>query len=263
MISKQKKPAQTTSGNNFLAKTQENNEREDRNMRSQKFILFFMTSLFLSSCGKLLGKGETPLVLSPKTPESAPLDEQENLSVDFLSVKKAVFLTRCISCHEQYKDYSSVIRKLPAIQAAVKSNRMPKSGGPLTDNQKLILANWIAEGSPETSDGTAEPQLPSILEPTWKSVSENIFVPKCLVCHSSQGQAKFLDLSSRQNIYENRNRLFGQNLKLIDLDMPEKSYLIEILRDEEEPMPPAWSNISRLTEIEIKVLMQWLALGMP
>ena len=224
-------------------------------MRSLKVIITLLSSLFLSSCGNYLDQKTNEPILN----QSA----QEKLSSDFSSVKAIVFSVRCVSCHQQYNNYQGVIRELSAIQAAVTSNRMPKTGGPLTDSQKAILSAWITKGAPDQEGNPSEPNLPVALEPTWKSLSENLIFPKCLVCHNPQGQAKFLDLSNRQIIFDNRNRVFGDGSKLIDLEASEKSYLMQILNDDEEPMPPVWSNISRLTQDELKTLNQWLSLGLP
>lgn len=224
-------------------------------MRTFKKLTIALISMFLSSCGNYLDQKMTEPALNQI--------EQEKLSSDFSSVKEVVFSARCISCHKQYDNYQGVIRELTAIQAAVNSNRMPKSGGPLTDSQKAILSAWIEKGAPDQAGIPSDPNLPTTLEPTWKSLSENVIFPKCLVCHNPQGQAKFLDLSNRQNIFDNRNRVFGDGSKFIDLDATEKSYLLQILNDEEEPMPPTWSNIPRLTQTELETINQWLILGLP
>lgn len=224
-------------------------------MRPFKILTIFLSSVLLSSCGNYFDQKTTEPALNQST--------QEKLSSDFSSVKEIVFSARCVSCHQQYNNYQGVIRELSAIQAAVNSNRMPKSGGPLTDSQKVILATWIAKGAPDQAGHPSEPNLPVVLEPTWKSLSENVIFPKCLVCHNPQGQAKFLDLSNRQIIFDSRDRVFGNGTKLIDLDSPDKSYLLQILNDDEEPMPPVWSNIPRLTQDELKTLNQWLSRGLP
>lgn len=224
-------------------------------MRFFKIPTVLLSCVLLSSCGNYFNQKMTEPAIDQST--------QDKLSSDFASVKEAVFSARCVSCHQQYSTYQGVIRELPAIQAAVASNRMPKSGGPLTENQKSILSAWIAKGAPDEAGEPSQPNVPMALEPTWESLSKNVIFPKCLVCHNPQGQAKFLDLSNRQIIFDNRNRTFGDGSKLIDLDMPEKSYLLQILKDEEEPMPPVWSNIPRLTQDELKTLNQWLSRGLP
>jgi uncharacterized membrane protein len=218
-------------------------------------LTILLCTMFLSSCGTYLEQKATEPALNQT--------EKEKLSLGFASVKEIVFSERCVSCHQQYDTYQGVIRELSAIKAAVESNRMPRSGGSLTDSQKAILSAWIEKGAPEQVGNSGEPIAPVKLEPTWKSLSENVIFPKCLVCHNPQGQAKFLDLSSRQIIFDNRYRVFGADSIFIDLDSPEESYLLQILNDDEEPMPPVWSNIPRLTQNELKTLTKWLSLGLP
>jgi uncharacterized membrane protein len=229
--------------------------KEGRHMQWLKILSMIFVSMFLFSCGTYFEQK----IMESKMDQS----EQEKLSSDFQSVNQAIFSSRCVSCHQQYSNYQGVIRELSAIQATVVSNRMPKSGGPLTENQKSILFAWIAKGAPDQA-GIPSPSNPPVqLEANWKSISENVIFPKCLVCHNPQGQAKFLDLSNRQIIFESRNRVFAGGSKFIDLDAPEKSYLLQILNDDEEPMPPTWSNIPRLTTDELKTLSLWLSLGLP
>lgn len=224
-------------------------------MQTLKLMNLFIAIVILSSCGNYLNK---------KTIEPAvDISTQENDLLDFKTIKESVLAPRCISCHQQYDNYQGVIRELTAIQSAVASNRMPKSGGPLSDLQKALLSAWVNQGAPEQMVVPTEPSLPEALAPTWKSLSENVFFPKCLACHNSNGQAKFLVLSSRQSIFNNRNKIYGGGSKFIDLDFPEKSYFLEVLNDEDEPMPPIDSNISRLTIDELKTLQQWISLGLP
>ncbi len=160
-------------------------------MLFRKSILFLLIGMTLSSCNNILNQSETPLALPLKNPVQQ--DTLNSASLDFEAVKISVFKPRCISCHQQYENYSGVIRELTAIETAIKSNRMPKSGGPLSDNQRSLLSNWIAKGAPEKEGDPSIPIQPVVLEPTWKSISENLIHPKCLVCHNPQGQAKFLD----------------------------------------------------------------------
>lgn len=220
-------------------------------INARLMLVFF---IFLSACSYNVEKNKSSL-LSQST--------QESFSNDFSSIKEIVFSPSCISCHQQYNNYASVLREISAIQNAVFANRMPKSGPALNENQKSVLNAWIKKGAPEFKGTPALPNVISSLEPTWTSVSENTLFPKCLVCHNPQGQAKFLDLSSRQIIFINRNRLFAEGSKLIDFDFPEKSYLLEVLQDDEEPMPPKWSNIPRLSDDELKNIARWITLGLP
>ncbi|MEK7357023.1 MAG: hypothetical protein AAB250_11275 [Bdellovibrionota bacterium] len=52
-------------------------------------------------------------------------------------------------------------------------------------------------------------------------------------------------------------------MKLIDFDSPAESALLIVLRDEEEPMPPAESGMPRLSNVEIGTIETWIATGMP
>jgi hypothetical protein len=187
-------------------------------------------------------------------------------NLDFAAVKSAVFAPRCLACHQQYDTFAGVKNEIASIAAAVSSDRMPKSGGPLDDNLKKILREWIELGAPEIKGAVAAPPTVIALEPNWNSIALNIVNKKCLVCHSPQGQAKFLDLSTRQAFFSGRNRTFGPSgaeKKLLDFETPEKSYLIDVVEDPVEPMPPTWSNIERLTSQELKVLQDWIGLGLP
>lgn len=220
-----------------------------------KTLLVIGAVLFLSACGNYLK--QSPI-------ETAEEGEIEKLSSDFESIRTNIFSPRCTTCHQQYDRYESVISELKSIQSAIESDRMPKRGGPLSASQKEILKRWIAKGAPRNSrTGETPPEKP--VGAAWATVSAEIIFPKCTVCHSPNGQAKFLDLSSRQSIFSQRNKVYEGGAKLIDFDNPEKSYLIALVTDPTDPMPPPppFSNISRLTAEQVSLLTEWIALGLP
>ena len=221
----------------------------------KKPIAFLSALLFATACGTATeSKGGG----APVQPGPVPV----KAAADFATVQAQVFAPRCVQCHGQYRDYAGVSRELGAIRSAVESDRMPKTGGPLSTEQKSLLFAWIASGAPENADGSAPAPKPA-LEPKWESVSASIFVPKCQVCHNPNGQAKFLDLSSRSAISAAANREFGDGKKLIDPSSPDESYLIEVVLDPNEPMPPTWSSLDRLNEEEVRVLKEWIRLNLP
>jgi Planctomycete cytochrome C len=90
----------------------------------------------------------------------------------------------------------------------------------------------------------------------WNSISAGIFFPRCMPCHNPRGQARFLDLSSRDSVLAARDKLFN-------FADPEASYLIEVIRDPLEPMPPPTSSLRPLSEDEVLVLIDWIAQGLP
>lgn len=223
-------------------------------MRPNGFLTLIICCAFLSSCGDYLKQKNTEIGENQST--------QSNLVSNFASMTASIFSKRCISCHSQYNSYGGVLREIAAIRSAVVTNRMPKNGGPLTDRQKVDLIDWIDRGAPEFDGEPSKPSLPISIEPNWKSISENILFPKCLVCHNPEGQAKFLDLSNRQTIFDSRHRIFGDGSKLLDIDNPQNSYFLNILYDV-EPMPPVWSNIPQISNEEFKALSTWIAMGLP
>lgn len=194
--------------------------------------------------------------------------DDTNLSLsapDFKGVRAAILEPRCITCHQQYGSYASVRRELSAIQVAVATDRMPKQGGALSNGQKRLLNAWVSAGAPERAGEIRPPPAPLPLAPTWTSLSEGVIVPRCLICHNPRGQARFLDLSTRQMIFNARDRLFGvaPKKRLLNFEDPDASYLLEVLRDPEEPMPPPASKIPRLNTEEIETLKIWIGLGLP
>lgn len=226
-------------------------------MKAHDKIFIITAALILSSCRDINGQENTKLILAP------PLEQSQAGETDFESISKKVFRVRCNSCHRQYDHYAGVVQEISAIETTIQNDRMPKAGQRLDDSQKALLAKWIANGAPEKAGAPTQPLPNDPIMPNWASVSAKIIIPKCLVCHNPQGQAKFLDLSSRDSIIASRNRVFGAGTKLINLEAVDESYLLQILKDEAEPMPPIWSNIPKLNEVEYLALRNWLYKGMP
>lgn len=181
-------------------------------------------------------------------------------SITFKIVSERVLDPNCVTCHSNYSNYESVKRELSSIQTAIDLDRMPKRGPPLSQTEKQLLSHWISLGAPFDSKLPPPAQLP--LQPDWASISVNLIFPKCLVCHNPQGQAKFVDLSSRQAFFNSRDRLFG-GVKLLDFEKPAESYIVSIVQDPVEPMPPPIARIPKVTEKEIAVLTKWIELGLP
>lgn len=69
-------------------------------------------------------------------------------ALDFAIVKAQIFTPRCVRCHQEFADYAKVALELNQIQDAVLTNRMPPRG-PLSDELKGLLTEWIGNGAPE------------------------------------------------------------------------------------------------------------------
>ncbi|CAM9970349.1 unnamed protein product [Chrysoparadoxa australica] len=203
---------------------------------------------FLMSCGNYEEFKEDP--------SSAFTQVAPSSALTFKEVQEQVLGPKCLRCHPGYSDYDTVNGSLQAIVAAVRTNRMPQDG-PLSNEEKTILFSWVFSGAPRGDAPTPQqPTDPNILEPTYASISKNILGKKCVVCHNPQGRVPFLDLSTREAIWKQRNQL-------LNFEKPEESYILEVINDPFEPMPPLNSPFEQLTEEEKAVLTEWIAKGLP
>lgn len=209
-------------------------------------FIFFM----LTSCGNFFKDKPDDI--------SASADASIAGQVEFSEVRTKIFVRYCIECHVQYGAYKFVKQEVTAIQSSVSSNRMPKNAPPLSSELKALLSQWINDGAIDSSQGAPVPDLEvgDLLLPTWDSLQAKIFIPKCVVCHSPNGQAKWIDLT-------NRKAMTVTLLKHINFNNPEASNLMIRLRDPEEPMPPYSSNIPVLTREEADVVVDWINRGLP
>lgn len=91
-------------------------------------------------------KDEVPVEEIPV--EETPVEETP-APITFAQVKAAIFEPQCVKCHKGFSDYTKVKDRLSDIQNAININKMPKDAAPLSDELKLLLANWIEQGAPE------------------------------------------------------------------------------------------------------------------
>ncbi len=205
-------------------------------------VLLF--SLFLFSCGNSHEFKESPSPLN--------FNDGSNLeAVTFEQVRSEVFEKSCTQCHSLYNQFDSIKSELTSITASIQSLRMPKNNS-LSSSQRNTFELWIAAGAPGPDVVTEPPEL----EATYASVNQFIFAKKCTACHSPLGQVPFLDLSTRFAIFKQRELLF-------DFEKPDRSYILEVIQDPIEPMPPKDSRFGSLTDKEIKILQKWIGLGLP
>lgn len=211
-----------------------------------KRFIFYFSLLSLVACGNSIELKESP---PDFTSGDFPLSQ-----LTFEQIDKQIMQTSCVQCHGAYGDYETVFNEREKILSAVLENRMPKNAPALNDELKQLLAAWVQIGAPQGANNNTGPTQ---LEPTWESLSLKVFFPKCVQCHNPNGQASFLDLSTRQKFFEQRVDLLN------NFEDVENSYLFEVLNDPEEPMPPIWSGIEVLSEQEKSVLKEWIEKGLP
>lgn len=176
----------------------------------------------------------------------------DNPSFEF--VRERIFSPQCVKCHAHYSNYSSVLKELVQIKDSVFNGRMPKNASPLNIELKADLLNWIEAGAPFKND-QPPPEADELL-PNWISIKENIFLPHCAICHNPNGKVPWVDLTSFEAIQLNKELLFN-------FQSPINSYIIELILDSNEPMPPPDSNIKRLDQKQIGVLVEWIKNGAP
>ncbi len=81
-------------------------------------------------------------------------------------------------------------------------------------------------------------------------------IENCLKCHGDEKIRSGLDISTRELLLEG-----GETEAAINLERPEKSYLLSLIRHEEEPeMPP---KKAKLPDSLIANFQKWIALGAP
>lgn len=205
----------------------------------------------LASCGnytELKGEGS-------RSPQGAFSTSE----LTFDNIHQRIIQEHCIQCHAGYSDYATVAGRKKQILAVVLQGSMPKNGPPLDGELQALLRSWVDAGAPETAEGGAEegevatPQVAA----TWDSLFQRVIAPKCMGCHNPDGQAHFLDLSTKQDLLAQSNSLLN------GLADAENSYFVERLRDPDDPMPPAHSGIERVSEEDIATIIEWIERGLP
>lgn len=216
-------------------------------MPTIKLNILLAALLLMASCGNYEEIKEI------RSPLGALNLNQESLT--FANIQAEFLQSRCQTCHPNYANHSVVASQIDQIVNSVLSERMPKAGPPLSDEQKNLLQAWAQAGAPLGQNTTTPPPILA-LQPTWESISTQIIFNKCIACHNPNGQVPFLDFSSRNSMFAKRDQLF-------DFDHPEESPMIEVILDPLEPMPPLNSGFAPLTSQEIQVLIEWIGLGLP
>jgi len=205
--------------------------------------------------------------------DPADLNEVDLNKISWQEVQRYVFIPHCISCHSTFGNYQKVKRSLGWIQDEVITKRSmpPSDEAPLSPERIEILKRWIESGAPEQALSTASPSaspsaiplpsptsepspIPQIVAPTYASIREQILVPKCLECHSPQGTAAKVPLSTLHD-------LIDSPLDLISKEEPDESTLIiAITRSDSKRMPPPRTGPG-LNPQEIEAIRTWIRKG--
>lgn len=210
------------------------------------YLFLLICASLLASCGNYEEFNESSLSgFSGVTPIE---------SLSFSSVFEEVISGKCLKCHQGYSDYNTVKSKAQQMVRMIRNDQMPKNGTPLNERERNIFFSWVSAGSPLGNRDDS----PDVVElaPNWESLSKNIFFQKCTICHNPDGDVPWVNFTTRNAVFEQRDLL-------VNFDTPEDSYLIEVVSDPDEPMPPIDSPFERLTQQEIETLKEWIRLGLP
>ena len=174
--------------------------------------------------------------------------------LDFPSISASILQPQCVKCHARYDDYAAVVAEWDSIIDSITTGRMPKAANRLQPDQIAVLNAWAANGFPYMVG--EEPPEQIELAPYWASVSERIFQPHCIACHGPNGEADWIDFTNYESILEKKDEFFN-------IAEPRNSYMIEVILDPAEPMPPLESNVPSLSQDQIRVLLDWIGQDLP
>jgi uncharacterized membrane protein len=189
---------------------------------------------------------DSPLNPDPQPPVVNPPPPVATGDIYFAEIFEKVIKTNCLKCHSvaggnkgrvNLETYQGVVDNIKDVELDIATNDMPPkapAGTALTDEQKNLIAAWIANGFPEK---------PKEVQPVYfKDVFEKVIKTNCLKCHSEAGGNKGdVNLETYASVFENR---------------------FEIKQDiETDQMPPKPPRGSVLTGEQKKLIISWLEQG--
>lgn len=222
--------------------------------------LFFalLSAVLLAACNARVDKA-SPQPLSGKS--------------KFALIQAKILQPKCIQCHSgapgqtNLSSYDSIVQQglvvaknpeASRLYISIHSGAMPRGAPRLSEEDILLVTNWIQEGAYQFDPQSGEPLPPPPNSPnaTFTWLQKNVFKPKCVVCHNAQKPRAKVDLSSYLGLMNSPPNKEGE--KPVNLEHPKESTLyIEVA---EAKMPP---TIKMLTEPEVTALKDWLDAGAP
>ena len=189
--------------------------------------------------------------------------------IGYKQVSDLVLTQNCVKCHNQslhdgsivLDSYAAVKANLGLVQSEVASRSMPPDNT-LQADQIQLISEWVSNGAPEVGSQapstsptpiaggpTPTPAPPSVLVATYASIRENVFVPKCLSCHSAGASQSKRPLDNYANMMANTS--------LISAGDPANSGVYTEI--DGGTMPP--NNRNQVTAEEEAVIKTWIQNG--
>lgn len=142
------------------------------------FSLLFLS--IITSCAQGLGSDENG--------NFKVLDLGDLL--DLASLSEAVLFPKCLRCHSWIAKEDEILKRLTpgnpegsAIYRLVANDSMPLGGPSLTDIEKEAIYNYILNLKEEDSSTPEPVPVPPSIEEKFLVLKNDIFVPKCSMCH--------------------------------------------------------------------------------
>lgn len=203
-----------------------------------------------------------------------------DVSLSYASVKP-ILKARCQRCHQagtknSVAFYTDVFRIRQTIREDLLDGSMPKEGE-MPEVEKKLLVAWVEQNAPEESNMIlACPPVTSttpapIATPTplpaptpsgvftprsYNEIREKILKPKCLDCHSDEGDAFLYDFT--------KYKYMMMSADIFDLQNPRNSQIVKsVLKVGKGQMPSVKSKIPRLTPEEVLSIIEWIEQGLP
>lgn len=216
---------------------------------------------------------------APEFSKKEPVpEEKEEILIGFEEIKTKILTPNCVACHTHFNDYEPVKKVSGSLLSLVLSDKMPfpKRKGqevvPLSKEDKDLLMAWVGQGAPEFAGVKSMPLPEAELKPNWISLRNNVFGPKCILCHNSFGPRAPTFMGTHTEI----RSWFAKNPKLFNFENPNDSHFVGAIigrvDDDEfyfDTMPfnssfdDVPTDISSVTEEELTVIEKWIELKLP
>ena len=118
----------------------------------------------------------------------------------------------------------------------------------------LALSLSSCSSDPSLQGSSSVPGQAPTLSPHFTSLQANIFIPKCVSCHSSSRAAAGVNLESHRTVV---NTADSHGHTIVVSESPETSHLLTIVQAQAMPPSPA----PPLSDQEVQAIRDWISAG--
>jgi hypothetical protein len=149
--------------------------------------LLFLFVLLISSCGQNLGTDEG---------EEFKVVDLNPAFITFADINELILGPKCLNCHSWVSNEAEFDKRIiegdpekSPLYQQIESGRMPLGGPELTQSEKQLVYNFIAnkvkkpeETLPDEQDENEEDIIIEV--DLFERVKSEILIPRCLSCHA-------------------------------------------------------------------------------